>query len=68
MVSSGVRIGTSALATRGFDTDAFAEVADIISHALRPDTDESRLDDLRARVDALAARFPLYPDLMETTR
>src|SRR5829696_6515208 len=68
MVSSGVRIGTPALATRGFNDDAFAEVADIISHALRPDTDESRLDDLRARVDALAARFPLYPDLMETTR
>jgi glycine hydroxymethyltransferase len=68
MVSSGVRIGTPALATRGFDLDAFADVADIISNALHPDTDESRLDDLRARVDALAARFPLYPDLMETNR
>ena len=68
MVSSGVRIGTPALATRGFDLDAFTEVADIIANALRPDTDEAQLDDLRARVDTLAARFPLYPDLTETTR
>src|SRR6478735_7336069 len=68
MISSGVRIGTPALATRGFDLDAFAEVADIIADALRPDTDETGLDDLRARVDALAARFPLYPDLTERTR
>ena len=36
MVSSGVRIGTSSLAKLGFDLDAFAEVADVISHALRP--------------------------------
>jgi glycine hydroxymethyltransferase len=68
MVSSGVRIGTAALATRGFDLEAFAEVADIIANALRPDTDETELDDLRARVDTLTVRFPLYPDLMETTR
>ena len=68
MVSSGVRIGTPALATRGFDLDAFSEVADIIANALRPDTDEAGLDDLRARVDTLAARFPLYPDLTERTR
>ncbi|BBX35811.1 glycine hydroxymethyltransferase [Mycolicibacterium mageritense DSM 44476 = CIP 104973] len=65
MVSSGVRIGTAALATRGFDLDAFREVADIISLALRPGTDETALDDLRARVDVLARRFPLYPNLTE---
>src|SRR5689334_13874721 len=64
MVTSGVRIGTSALATRGFDLDAFAEVADVISHALRPDTDDDGLAELRRRVDDLAARFPLYPGLV----
>ncbi|WP_419231620.1 serine hydroxymethyltransferase [Gordonia sp. CPCC 205515] len=63
MISSGVRIGTPALATRGFDLDAFAEVADVISHALRPDTGDDALAALRDRVDVLAARFPLYPDL-----
>jgi glycine hydroxymethyltransferase len=63
MVSSGVRIGTPALATRGFDLDAFREVADIISLALRPDTDDAGLAALRERVDVLADRFPLYPSL-----
>ncbi|MGU3586763.1 serine hydroxymethyltransferase [Rhodococcus sp. C26F] len=66
MISSGVRIGTPALATRGFDLDAFTEVADIISHALRPATDETGLHELRARVDALTLRFPLYHELPAT--
>src|SRR5689334_4758362 len=68
MVSSGVRIGTAALATRGFDLDSFREVADIISLALRPDTGAGALDALRERVDVLARRFPLYPTLSELTR
>jgi glycine hydroxymethyltransferase len=68
MVSSGVRIGTPALATRGFDLDAFREVADIISLALRPDTDDAGLAALRDRVDALAARFPLYPSLTKAAQ
>jgi glycine hydroxymethyltransferase len=67
MISSGVRIGTAALATRGFDLDGFREVADIISLALRPDADDADLDALRARVDVLSRRFPLYPNLMEAS-
>jgi len=63
MVSSGVRIGTPALATRGFGADEFAEVADVIAIALRPNSDESTIRALRARVTELAARFPLYPAL-----
>ena len=64
-MSSGVRIGTAALATRGFDLDGFREVADIISLALRPGTDDAELDALHDRVDVLAKRFPLYPNLTE---
>ncbi|NUP40808.1 MAG: serine hydroxymethyltransferase [Streptomyces sp.] len=60
MVTSGLRIGTPALATRGFDADAFREVADIIAAALQPVFDA---DSLRARVTALAERHPLYPTL-----
>jgi glycine hydroxymethyltransferase len=60
MVTSGLRIGTPALATRGFGEDDFAEVADVIALALRPDPD---IAGLRARVEALAARHPLYPHL-----
>jgi glycine hydroxymethyltransferase len=61
MVSSGLRIGTPALATRGFDAAAFEEVADVIALALRGPMDDTLADQLRARVDALASKFPLYP-------
>ena len=60
MVTSGVRIGTPALATRGFGDTEFTEVADIIAHALMPDADISALS---ARVTALARKFPLYEGL-----
>ena len=63
MVSSGVRIGTPALAARGFDLDDFAEVADIIATALTPELTDQQLDGLRARVVKLADSHPLYPDL-----
>jgi glycine hydroxymethyltransferase len=63
MVSSGIRIGTPALATRGFGADDFAEVADVIATALRPATDDEAIGALRERVAELAARHPLYPAL-----
>ncbi|HET9094987.1 MAG TPA: serine hydroxymethyltransferase [Solirubrobacteraceae bacterium] len=58
MISSGLRIGTPALATRGFEDEDFREVADVIAGALLPQPD---LDALRGRVSALAQRHPLYP-------
>ncbi len=61
MVSSGIRIGTPALATRGFGDEEFREVADIIATALLPGFDDAVADGLRARVRALTDRFPLYP-------
>lgn len=60
MVTSGVRIGTPALATRGFGDAEFTEVADIIALALQPDAD---IPALRARVATLADAFPLYEGL-----
>ena len=68
MVSSGVRIGTPALATRGFGGAEFTEVAEIIAQALRPDATDEDLSGLRDQVTGLAARFPLYPELAEGTR
>nr|WP_202894533.1 serine hydroxymethyltransferase [Kribbella italica] len=59
MVTSGLRIGTPALATRGFGEQAFTEVADIIAEALTADA-EADLSDLRHRVAVLAAAHPLY--------
>jgi len=60
MVTSGLRIGTPALATRGFGLEAFTEVADIIAEALIAAPGED-LSGLRSRVAALAAAHPLYP-------
>ncbi|MEO8527867.1 MAG: serine hydroxymethyltransferase [Pseudolysinimonas sp.] len=60
MVTSGIRIGTPALATRGFQESDFVQVAEIIATTLMPEPD---LPALRARVEALASAFPLYPGL-----
>jgi glycine hydroxymethyltransferase len=62
MVTSGVRIGTPALATRGFGDEEFVEVADVIAHALMPTPD---IAGLRERVTTLTERFPLYPGLVQ---
>jgi glycine hydroxymethyltransferase len=63
MISSGLRIGTPALATRGFGDGEFREVADIIATALAADFDDEVKAALRERVSALADRFPLYTNL-----
>ncbi len=57
MVTSGIRIGAPALATRGFGATEFTEVADIIAEALKPGADVAPL---RARVRKLTEAFPLY--------
>ena len=62
MVTSGLRIGTSALASRGLDAAAFTEVADVIGTALAQGKSADTAA-LRARVDKVAAEFPLYPGL-----
>ncbi|NJC72640.1 serine hydroxymethyltransferase [Planosporangium thailandense] len=63
MVTSGLRIGTPALATRGFGAEDFREVADVIATALQPAFDEALGEKLRARVADLARRHPLYAEL-----
>ncbi|WP_277208806.1 serine hydroxymethyltransferase [Isoptericola croceus] len=63
-VTSGLRIGTPALATRGFGDAEFTEVADIIAAALR-DGESADTESLTARVAKLTADFPLYPELAQ---
>ncbi len=63
-VTSGLRIGTPALATRGFGATEFAEVADIIATALTQGLG-SDLSALKARVHALTEGFPLYEGLQQ---
>jgi glycine hydroxymethyltransferase len=63
MVTSGLRIGTPGLATRGFGDEDFAEVSDIVAEALVADFDLTVQRELAGRVAALAKRHPLYPNL-----
>jgi glycine hydroxymethyltransferase len=60
LVTSGVRIGTPALATRGFGAAEFTEVAEIIAQVLLPNPDTKAL---KARVRVLTEKFPLYSGL-----
>ena len=66
-VTSGLRIGTPALATRGFGAAEFTEVAEIIANVLVAGAagraDDELLAGLRARVEALTEAFPLYDGL-----
>jgi glycine hydroxymethyltransferase len=62
-VSSGLRIGSPALATRGLQVDDFVEVGKIIGEALQPDGFDERRADLAARSAAIAERYPLYVGL-----
>ncbi len=63
-VTSGLRIGTPALATRGFAAGEFTEVADIIATALVGGA-RADVESLRARVAALTESFPLYEALQQ---
>jgi glycine hydroxymethyltransferase len=64
-VSSGLRIGTPALATRGFQADDFREVGRVIGEALGGDFTGAKKAELSERTAALAERYPLYPQLTE---
>ena len=57
---SGIRIGTPAVTTRGFDETAIGEVADLIAQVIDSPDDETVADDVSQRVDQLTESFPLY--------
>ena len=59
-VTSGLRLGTAACTTRGFDEEAFREVADVIADRLLNPEDAAIEERCRQRVAALCERFPLY--------
>jgi glycine hydroxymethyltransferase len=60
MVTSGVRIGTPAMTTRGFKDDEARATAHLIADVLDNPRDEANIDAVRAKVNALTARFPVY--------
>jgi glycine hydroxymethyltransferase len=62
-VTSGLRLGSAAMTTRGMGTEEFKEIANIISDRLLNPEDEAVTTDCLRRVKALCSRFPLYPHL-----
>ena len=59
-VTSGIRVGSPAMTTRGFGTQEARLVGELISDVLDHPNDEAHLAKIRERVDALTARFPVY--------
>ncbi|PWK16276.1 serine hydroxymethyltransferase [Tumebacillus permanentifrigoris] len=62
-VTSGVRIGTPAATSRGFDQAAMVEIANIIELALKHRDDAAKVEEARQRVKALCDKFPMYEGL-----
>lgn len=64
-VTSGVRIGTPALTTRGMKEAEMTEIAGCIDQTLKVPDDEKNLAAVKERVSALAKKFPLYQDILK---
>jgi glycine hydroxymethyltransferase len=62
-VTSGIRIGTAAVTSRGLDEEAMDEIGAIIALTLKNVDNEEKLNEARERVNALTAKFPMYPNL-----
>ena len=62
-VTSGVRLGTPALTTRGLKEDDMKEIADTIATVLQNPEDTAKHQDAAKRVAALCEKYPLYPNL-----
>jgi glycine hydroxymethyltransferase len=61
-VTSGIRIGTPAMTTRGVDADEAKQVADWIADAIEARDDAERLASIKGQVEELCARRPVYPE------
>jgi glycine hydroxymethyltransferase len=62
MVASGIRVGTPAVTTRGMRESEMDVIADLFTRALQTPEDEAALAMVRAEVEGLCRKFPLYPE------
>lgn len=62
-VTSGIRIGTAAVTSRGFGLEEMDEIGSIIGLVLNNVEDEAKLEEAKTRVQALTSKFELYPTL-----
>jgi glycine hydroxymethyltransferase len=65
MITSGIRVGTPALTTRGMGTAEMEEIGGLIARVLKAPADDPVLGDVRREVLALTRRFPLYPERLK---
>ena len=65
-VTSGIRIGTSAITTRGMKTDQMKIIAEMIDTIVNNHDDEKKINNVRNKVRELSSDFPLYPELFAT--
>lgn len=66
-VTSGIRIGTPAVTTRGMKEEAMAQVGALIGEALTDPENDEHLAAVKAKVKELTAQYPLYTDLLEAS-
>ncbi|TYS69644.1 serine hydroxymethyltransferase [Sutcliffiella horikoshii] len=62
-VTSGIRIGTAAVTSRGFTLEDMDEIASIIAFTLKNHEDETKLEEAKVRVEAVSGKYELYPSL-----
>jgi len=65
MVTSGIRLGTPAITTRGMKEGEMKTIARLIAYVLKDIQNEKRIEDVRKEVDTLCEKFPLYRDRIE---
>jgi glycine hydroxymethyltransferase len=63
-ITSGIRIGTPCVTTRGMKEKEMAQIADLIAAVLRDIKNETTVKSVRSKVDQLCSRFPIYQDLI----
>jgi len=62
MTASGIRVGTPAMTTRGMKEAEMAQIGDFIARVLASPEDDAAIGAVKAEVEALCKRFPLYPE------
>ncbi len=65
LISSGIRIGTPSITTRGMKEDNMKDIAEVIVDALKHTTDESKLASIKGKVKEMTSAFPIYLDIIE---
>lgn len=65
MITSGIRLGTPAVTTRGMKENEMQEIAALINEAIKNYKDDKKLEEIRKKVRKLTSRFPLYPELID---